>query len=106
VVDVFDASGDLLDAAFGLSINAFNAAGHAKARNRLWQDFPWVDFNSISEAYLAACRLHRFAFTVIAKNQESQLSSLEIMACLREQCPGFAERTYSKAIFQACFENR
>jgi hypothetical protein len=102
---VSDASSDLLDAAFDLSIHAFTAAQHANARNRLWQDFPWIDLKSISEAYLAACRLHLFATSEIGKIRnlestayqpaEGHLSNLEVSAAarVREHCPGFAERT-------------
>jgi hypothetical protein len=97
---------DLLNASFDVAINAYGAAGHAEAKDRLQHRFPHADFESITEAYLAACRLHDFAYGVADKNRDGVYSEADALAQLREQCPGFPERTYSKALSQGWFESR
>ncbi len=97
---------DLLDAAFGLAINAFGAAGHAEAKDRLQQRFPQTDFDAITETYLLACRLHELAYDVADKHRDGVHSKTKALALLRELCPGFPERTYDSAFARGLFESR
>lgn len=96
----------LLDTAFGIAINSFGAAGHADAKVRLQQCFPDIDINTITEAYLLACRLHDFAYCVADKHRDGAYSQSEALVMLREQCPGFPEHTYDSAFAQGLFESR
>jgi hypothetical protein len=97
---------DLLNAAFELAISAYGAAGHAEAKDRLQQRFPQTDFDTITEAYLAACRLHDLAYDAADKHRDGVHSESDALALLRERCAGFAERTYKRALAQGLFESR
>jgi len=96
----------LLHSSFEAAIKAYGAAGHAEAKDRLQQQFHEMDSDEITEAYLLACRLHDLAYDAADKCRDKIHSKSEAIALLKEQCPGFAERTYERAFAQGLFESR
>lgn len=94
---------ELLHAAFKLVVHAHDAVS---AKKILRVQFPEADFDTLTDAYVAARDLHASAYDVADAWRDGNRTKGQSLIKLRELCPGFSDRTYQDAFAQGLFESR
>ncbi|HUR96527.1 MAG TPA: hypothetical protein VMZ26_00535 [Pyrinomonadaceae bacterium] len=94
----------VMRAAFEATVNFFDR--HAEAKADLQNRFPSLDYRTVSEAYLAACKLREIAYSVAEKHRDGIYSIEAALLALRTECPGFPAQVYMEPFNRGSFESR
>ncbi len=97
---------ELFDAAYTLTRDMHIPGAQAQAEVNLQELFPQVAGDSITEALAAGSKLRGHADWAGGRGHEGKWPDDEAVTYLREQCPGFSEATYSRALGQGWIDNR
>jgi hypothetical protein len=96
----------LLDDAFLLVKDAFDAAGHAEAQSRLHSKYPSVERHEIVESYRKAHKLAQACYAFGERCRAKDLTDEAAVREMRKRFPGFSEATYRAALSHGYFVSR
>jgi hypothetical protein len=84
----------LRDKAYELAKTAYDAAGHAEAKDKLQKEFPRVDWDELVSAYLEASRLSDAAYAFGDRIRRGLLTESRALEEAKKEYPAFSEATY------------
>jgi len=96
----------ILDDAFSLAKDAFDAEGHSEAQNLLQSKYPSVKRDDIVEAYRKARKLAQACYDLGEQCRAKDLTDEEAIREMRRRFPRFSEATYRAALSHGYFLSR
>ncbi len=96
----------ILDAAYILAKNAHNASAHADAKEELQSMFPNTSWDQILDAYLKGTELAEDCYDIGDAARRESIPDEQAIKMLKDQFPGFADKTYDDALTLGWFLSR